>query len=231
MKKIITFVFALLFVLSIGISQDVDTQPCTDGTAYGQCSVKSPGFYCHESGGEVQNVIGVYPDDFPVESKRGKPTPLSEKCACSKFPGYTEKNGMCVDSSGEPAGDVAPPEERFDDTPQEDGEPDDGQDSDEEVEKEEDDSDSGEETDAGQDDKEKKESEVDTKSDESSASKIKKISGKTTADDGAEQQTNDMTIMGLGLFTCMLGVFGIIGVVVFVALVAFALMQFRKKGL
>ena len=80
----------LVMVLLAGTASALNTNACSDGTAYFQCSSKSPGYLCmlDPSGNGMNVLVNVLGDS-------GTPT-LRAQCACSKYPGYVEVNGECM---------------------------------------------------------------------------------------------------------------------------------------
>ncbi len=75
----------ILLILALPLAYAQTPSACSDGTAYGQCSSKSPGYFCgYDSsigGSKLLNVVGV--NTYP-------------KCQCDKFSGYVESGGACV---------------------------------------------------------------------------------------------------------------------------------------
>jgi hypothetical protein len=64
--------------------------PCTeDGTAYGACSTKNPGYRCWYSSSTGRNTLQLW-----LVDAQNKPV-----CPCSAVAGYKESNGACVKST------------------------------------------------------------------------------------------------------------------------------------
>lgn len=79
-------VISLALLAFSGIAAAYSTSPCSDGTAYGACSTKQPGFRCWGD-----SSIGINTLQLWLVDAQGKPV-----CPCSNVKGYNEVNGECV---------------------------------------------------------------------------------------------------------------------------------------